>query len=76
MTVVLDVRNLTTRVATPTGAKTIIDDISFQLLSEETLCIAGESGSGKSVTALSIMALLPANARITQEKSCSARQTC
>ena len=66
MTVVLDVRNLTTRVATPTGAKTIIDDISFQLLSEETLCIAGESGSGKSVTALSIMALLPANARITQ----------
>ncbi len=66
MTVVLDVRNLTTRVATPTGAKTIIDDISFQLLSEETLCIAGESGSGKSVTALSIMALLPTNARITQ----------
>ncbi len=66
--VVLDVRNLTTQVATPTGAKTIIDDVSFQLRPEETLCIAGESGSGKSVTALSIMALLPANARITQGK--------
>ena len=63
---VLGVRNLVTQVATPTGAKTIIDDVSFDLEPEETLCIAGESGSGKSVTALSIMGLLPPSARITQ----------
>ncbi|MCB8835415.1 ATP-binding cassette domain-containing protein, partial [Escherichia coli] len=32
---------------------------SFDLNAGETLCIAGESGSGKSVTSLSIMGLLP-----------------
>lgn len=62
---VLDVRNLTTRVATAEGAKTIINDISFQLRLGETLCVAGESGSGKSVTSLSIMGLLPSSAKVT-----------
>lgn len=62
---VLDVRNLTTEVATTEGAKIIIDDISFQLRLGETLCVAGESGSGKSVTSLSIMGLLPSSARVT-----------
>lgn len=36
-----------------------VDDISFELLKGETLGIVGESGCGKSVTALSIMRLLP-----------------
>ncbi|MFD2205358.1 ABC transporter ATP-binding protein [Kiloniella antarctica] len=67
-TPILEVRNLITQVATPIGAKTIIDNLSFTLNSEETLCIAGESGSGKSVTALSIMGLLPPSARVTQGK--------
>ena len=62
---VLDVRNLTTQVATSDGAKTIIDDVSVLLRPEETLCIAGESGSGKSITSLSIMGLLPPSARVT-----------
>ena len=63
---VLEVRNLTTRVATVEGAKTIIDNVSFQLAQGETLCVAGESGSGKSVTSLSIMGLLPPSARVTE----------
>jgi peptide/nickel transport system ATP-binding protein len=37
----------------------VIDKLSFDLRAGETLCIAGESGSGKSVTALSLMGLLP-----------------
>jgi peptide/nickel transport system ATP-binding protein len=45
--------------ATPAGAVTVIDDLGFTLNAGETLCIAGESGSGKSVTALSLMGLLP-----------------
>jgi peptide/nickel transport system ATP-binding protein len=45
--------------ATPTGPVTVVDGLSFTLEAGETLCIAGESGSGKSVTALSLMGLLP-----------------
>ncbi|WP_459890091.1 ABC transporter ATP-binding protein [Desulfothermus okinawensis] len=41
----------------------IIDKISFSLKEKETLCIVGESGCGKTFTALSIMGLMPKNAR-------------
>ncbi len=56
---ILSVRHLSTEVATPDGRRTVVDDLSFDLATGETLCIAGESGSGKSMTALSIMRLLP-----------------
>ena len=56
---VLSVQNLTTEVATPEGSRVVVDDLSFDLAPGETLCIAGESGSGKSMTALSVMRLLP-----------------
>ncbi|HWT29710.1 MAG TPA: ABC transporter ATP-binding protein [Propylenella sp.] len=56
---VLSVQNLVTEVATPEGSRVVVDDLSFDLAAGETLCIAGESGSGKSMTALSIMRLLP-----------------
>jgi peptide/nickel transport system ATP-binding protein len=46
-------------VATPSGSRVVVDDLSFDLHAGETLCIAGESGSGKTMTALSIMRLLP-----------------
>ncbi|MHA7775376.1 ABC transporter ATP-binding protein [Roseibium sp. M-1] len=57
--IVLSVRDLRTDVATPSGSKTVVKGLSFDLKRGETLCIAGESGSGKSITALSIMGLLP-----------------
>jgi peptide/nickel transport system ATP-binding protein len=44
---------------TPQGRRRVIDDVGFELIAGETLCIAGESGSGKSVTSLAIMGLLP-----------------
>ena len=56
---VLSVRDLRTEVATPEGSRTVVEGLSFDLAAGETLCIAGESGSGKSMTALSIMRLLP-----------------
>jgi len=55
----LEVNNLTTCFRTSTGNVTAVDDISFSLKKGETLCIVGESGCGKSVSALSIMGLLP-----------------
>lgn len=57
----LQVRDLVTQVATPDGARTVVDRLSFDLQRGETLCIAGESGSGKSMTVLSLMQLLPKN---------------
>lgn len=56
---VLRVENLCVDARTPEGLKRVLNDISFDLKSGETLCLAGESGSGKSVTSLSVMGLLP-----------------
>ena len=47
------------RCAARTASATVVSDLSFTLARGETLCIAGESGSGKSMTALAIMRLLP-----------------
>jgi peptide/nickel transport system ATP-binding protein len=57
--VVLNVEDLTLDALTPSGPKRVLDGISFKLHEGETLCLAGESGSGKSVTSLAIMRLLP-----------------
>jgi peptide/nickel transport system ATP-binding protein len=46
------------------GSKRVVSDLSFVLHSGKTLCIAGESGSGKSLTSLAIMGLLPKVAHV------------
>lgn len=56
---VLAVDGLTVSVRSETGLKPLVRDISFSLYKGETLAIAGESGSGKSITSLAIMGLLP-----------------
>jgi oligopeptide/dipeptide ABC transporter ATP-binding protein len=56
---ILKVQNLTTAFDTETGRIRAIEDVSFELKKEQVLGIVGESGCGKSVTALSIMRLLP-----------------
>ena len=56
---VLEVKNLQTVFFTSSGLFKAVDDISFSIRRGETLAIVGESGCGKSVTALSIMRLVP-----------------
>ncbi|MBR0852342.1 ABC transporter ATP-binding protein [Bradyrhizobium diazoefficiens] len=56
---VLDVKNLKTVFFTNSGLFKAVDDISFTVKRGETLAIVGESGCGKSVTALSLMRLVP-----------------
>ena len=56
---VLRVEGLCVSVRTEAGLKPLVQDLSFTLAKGETLAIAGESGSGKSITSLAIMGLLP-----------------
>jgi peptide/nickel transport system ATP-binding protein len=56
---VLDVKNLQTVFFTNSGLFRAVDDVSFSVRRGETLAIVGESGCGKSVSALSIMRLVP-----------------
>ncbi len=62
----LDVVNLKTSFGEGDSAEAAVDNISFSINKGETFALLGESGSGKSITALSIMRLLPAAARINQ----------
>jgi len=55
----LDVRNLRTYFDTDAGLVKAVDGVSFSVEPGETLGLVGESGCGKSVTALSILQLLP-----------------
>jgi len=56
---VLSINNLITEFDTDEGRVRAVDDVSFTVQAGKTLGIVGESGCGKSVTALSIMRLLP-----------------
>ena len=56
---ILSVHNLVTSFETEAGRIRAIDDVSFSVTKGKTLGMVGESGCGKSVTALSIMRLLP-----------------
>ena len=58
MNSVLKVRNLSTSFSTGRGIARAVDDVSFDLLEGETLGVVGESGCGKTVTALSILRLI------------------
>ena len=59
MTALLEVRGLRTHFATDDGEFPAVDGIGFSVEAGRTLAIVGESGCGKSVTALSIMGLVP-----------------
>ncbi|WP_096787800.1 ABC transporter ATP-binding protein [Rhodobacter sp. CZR27] len=56
---VLTVEGLEVSVRTEAGLRPLVSGLSFTLGRGETLAIAGESGSGKSITSLAIMGLLP-----------------
>lgn len=59
MNELLSVKNLTVELKTKQGVYPVLDNLSFCLGGGEVLSFVGESGCGKSMTALSIMGLLP-----------------
>ncbi len=61
---VLEVRNLVATFRIDKKEYPVLRDISFTVHENETVCMVGESGCGKSVTTLTIMDLLPSNGRV------------
>ncbi len=59
LTALLEVNGLRTHFFTSAGVVKAVDGITFDLMEGESLAIVGESGCGKSITALSIMRLIP-----------------
>ena len=55
----LEIENLNVSIATVDGPVELLSEVGFQLQQGETLGLVGESGCGKSMTALAIMDLLP-----------------
>jgi peptide/nickel transport system ATP-binding protein len=63
--VLLEVEGLSVRFDTDDGTVHAVDRMSFSLAEREVLGLVGESGCGKSVTAMSLLRLLPPTATIT-----------
>ncbi|MBW3573457.1 MAG: ABC transporter ATP-binding protein [Actinobacteria bacterium] len=55
----LSIRHLSVRFPAPGGAVVAVDDVSFDVGPGETVGVVGESGCGKTVTALAVLGLLP-----------------
>ena len=63
MTALLEVAGLDVELATPRGVLQAVRGVDLTVARGETLCLVGESGCGKSMTALALMGLLPRNGR-------------
>ncbi len=59
MSKILSVNNLTVHFHTEAGIVRALEDVSFSIEEGEVLGLVGETGCGKSVTALSVMGLVP-----------------
>ncbi len=64
---ILDVRNLSISFPSAHGDVKIVDNVSFTVRPGETMGLVGESGCGKSITAMAIMGLLPPTAKFEGE---------
>ena len=62
---ILEIKNLNLGFMTEQGFRQALFDVNFSLECGKISALVGESGCGKTITAMSIMQLLPKNARIT-----------
>ena len=64
MTTLLEVEDLRVRLPGPAGPITVVDGISFSVDEGEIFGVAGESGSGKTISSLALLRLLPRGATV------------
>lgn len=64
----LDIRNLRVSLPTERGLLNAVRGVDLQIAEGHTLCLVGESGCGKSLTATAIMGLLPRHAQVTTDR--------
>jgi oligopeptide/dipeptide ABC transporter ATP-binding protein len=64
VTAILEVDRLRVRLPTPDGPATVVDGIDYRIEPGEVFGIAGESGSGKTMSVLALMGLLPQGAAV------------
>ncbi|MFI3272280.1 MAG: ABC transporter ATP-binding protein [Pseudomonadota bacterium] len=62
---IVEVRNLSVSFSSENKTLHAVRDVSFSLYQGKTLCLVGESGCGKSMTALALMGLLPEQGSLT-----------
>lgn len=71
----LDIQNLTLSLRDQSGWVEVLNNVSLSVKPKEILGVVGESGCGKSMTALSILRLLPPRDLALAARSCSAART-
>src|SRR5262245_4127020 len=64
----LEVRDLEIRIRGETGSFIVVSGMSLSIAPGETVCLVGESGCGKSMTALALLGLLPNAAQVSGGK--------
>jgi oligopeptide transport system ATP-binding protein len=64
MTALLTVEGLRVKLPTPRGEVTIVDGVDYAVEQGEVFGVAGESGSGKTISVLALLRLLPEGARV------------
>jgi oligopeptide transport system ATP-binding protein len=73
MAPLLDVEGLRVRLPTPTGFATVVDGVDYEVEPAQVFGVAGESGSGKTMSMLALLGLLPAGARVEGRASFGGR---
>jgi oligopeptide/dipeptide ABC transporter ATP-binding protein len=64
MPALLEVEGLRVRLPTPTGLATVVDGVDYEVEPAQIFGVAGESGSGKTMSMLALLGLLPAGALV------------
>jgi peptide/nickel transport system ATP-binding protein len=70
----LDVSQLTVRFSTEDGPVLAVDEAAFRVADREVVALVGESGCGKSVTAMALTGLLPGSATVTGQVDFAGRE--